>query len=206
MAKQHFLQASFTGTIGGWTGSKTKGGSVIKQKKFPKCHNGETSNNSCRAFECLHRICCKVAPLLANTVLSKTTSSKRIGTLESLWKDWIGGSSFIPSHITNIPHLVLPYNFSGISYNEFTTTLVFDIQGTLDLLPNNEAWFMFFIYNEVGSTFAVHFYPYKDTQINIQLPGTVEHQLYLSSIILYKINGKWRFASPASYPIYIWQP
>ena len=88
MAKQHFLQANFTGSLGGVTGQNIKGQNVIKQKKWAKCHNGVKSNNACYSFTALHRICCKAAPALADTLLEKTKKMIRMifQNLSLLWK------------------------------------------------------------------------------------------------------------------------
>lgn len=206
MAKQKFLQATFIGSLGGVTATQAKGQNIIKQKKWAKCHNGELSNNCCRAFEGLHRVCTKVAPLLATSILEKTPSSKRIQKLESLWKEWISSHSFIPGNINKINHRSLPFKIEGISYNEFSTTLTFNITGTAVLPPQESCTMLFFIHNEVGQTFAVHFYPYKDSPITIQLAGVVEHQLYLSGMGLDLFHDKWFFASPFSIPAYTWKP
>lgn len=206
MAKQKFLQATFVGSLGGVTATQTKGQNIIKQKKWAKCHNGVLSNTCCRAFESLHRICTKVAPLLGSTVLEKTPSSSRIPKLESLWKEWISSHNFVPNNISQINHRDLPFKIENLSYNEFSTTLTFDITSTAVLHPKESCIMLFFIHNEVGQTFAVHFYPYRDTPISIQLPGTVEHQLYLSGMGLDLFHEKWFFASPFSIPAYTWTP
>lgn len=206
MAKQRFLQGTFTGSLGNVTGQTIHGKNIIKVKKWAKCHNGEKSNNACKAFTALHRVCTKVAPALATTVLEKTKTIDRIPTLEKMWKNWISENSFPVDGILKVASAYAPATIENMSFNEFTTTINFDMQNTAILPLDKEGTFFFFIHNEVGQVFATHFYPYKNAQITMQLPGTVEHQLYLSGGVLILYQGKWTFTSPFAKTVYIWNP
>lgn len=206
MAKQHFLQASFTGSIGTVTGQRLKGQNVVKLKKYVKCHNGEKSNNACKAFTCLHRVSCKVAPSLQESILTKVKKSELIPKLEGMWKDWIKNQQFPWDGIKNVAPQILPYSINNLSYNEFSFTANFTVSQAVVLPPSKKCVMFFFIHNEVGQVFAVHFFPYSNNEINIQLAGVVEHQLYLSSILLVQENKKWTFQSPSAHPLYIWAP
>lgn len=206
MAKQHFLQGTFTGSLGGVTGQTINGKGVIKQKKWAKCHNGVKSNNACYSFTALHRICCKAAPALSETILSKTKKMDLIPKLEGMWKDWIEGQQFPWDGIKKVAPQNLPVTIENMSYNEFSTTITFDTKDTVVLWPTTRAVFFFMIHNEVGQVFATHFFPYTNNQITIQLAGVVEHHLYMSGIILIYRNSKWRFESPFAEVVYSWQP
>ena len=206
MAKQHFLQGTFTGSLGGVTGQTINGKGVIKQKKWAKCHNGVKSNNACYSFTALHRICCKAAPALSETILSKTKKMDLIPKLEGMWKDWIEGQQFPWDGIKKVATQNLPVTIENMSYNEFSTTITFDTKDTVVLWPTTRAVFFFMIHNEVGQVFATHFFPYTNNQITIQLAGVVEHHLYMSGIILIYRNSKWRFESPFAEVVYSWQP
>lgn len=206
MAKQHFLQGTFTGSLGAVTGQTINGKGIIKQKKWAKCHNGVKSNNACYSFTALHRICCKAAPALSETILSKTKKMDLIPKLEGMWKGWIEGQQFPWDGITKVAPQNLPVTIENMSYNEFSTTITFDTKDTVVLWPTTRAVFFFMIHNEVGQVFATHFFPYTNNQITIQLAGIVEHHLYMSGIILIHRNGKWRFESPFAEVVYNWQP
>lgn len=206
MAKQHFLQASFTGSLGAVTGQRLKGQNVVKLKKYTKCHNGEKSNNACRAFTCLHRLSCRVAPALQDTILQKVKKVDLIPRLEGLWKGWIKEQQFPWDGIKNVAPQILPYSIDNLSYNEFSFTANFTVSRSAILPPSKTCIMFFFVHNEVGQVFAVHFFPYSNNEINIQLAGVVEHQLYLSAILLVLENEKWTFQSPSAHPLYIWNP
>lgn len=206
MAKQHFLQGTFTGSLGAVTGQTINGKGIVKQKKWAICHNGVKSNNACYAFTALHRICCKAAPALSETILSKTKKMDLIPKLEGMWKDWIEGQQFPWDGIKKVAPQNLPVTIENMSYNEFSTTITFDTKDTVILPPSERAVFFFMIHNEVGQVFATHFFPYTNNQITIQLAGIVEHHLYMSGIILIHRNGKWRFESPFAEVVYNWQP
>ena len=206
MAKQHFLQGTFTGSLGQVTGQTINGKGIVKQKKWAICHNGVKSNNACYAFTALHRICCKAAPALSETVLSKTKKMDLIPKLEGMWKGWIEGQQFPWDGIKKVAPQNLPVKIENMSYNEFSTTITFDTKSTVILPPSTRAVFFFMIHNEVGQVFATHFFPYTNNQITIQLAGVVEHHLYMSGIILVHRDGKWRFESPFAEVVYNWQP
>lgn len=206
MAKQHFLQGTFTGSLGQVTGQTINGKGIVKQKKWAICHNGVKSNNACYAFTALHRICCKAAPALSETVLSKTKKMDLIPKLEGMWKGWIEGQQFPWDGIKKVAPKNLPITIENMSYNEFSTTITFDTKSTVILPPSTRAVFFFMIHNEVGQVFATHFFPYTNNQITIQLAGVVEHHLYMSGIILVHRDGKWRFESPFAEVVYNWQP
>lgn len=206
MAKQHFLQGTFTGSLGQVTGQTINGKGIVKQKKWAICHNGVKSNNACYAFTALHRICCKAAPALSETILSKTKKMDLIPKLEGMWKGWIEGQQFPWDGIKKVAPQNLPITIENMSYNEFSTTITFDTKSTVILPPSTRAVFFFMIHNEVGQVFATHFFPYTNNQITIQLAGVVEHHLYMSGIILVHRDGKWRFESPFSEVVYNWQP
>lgn len=206
MAKQHFLQGTFTGSLGQVTGQTINGKGIVKQKKWAICHNGVKSNNACYAFTALHRICCKAAPALSETVLSKTKKMDLIPKLEGMWKGWIEGQQFPWDGIKKVAPQNLPITIENMSYNEFSTTITFDTKSTVILPPSTRAVFFFMIHNEVGQVFATHFFPYTNNQITIQLAGVVEHHLYMSGIILVHRDGKWRFESPFAEVVYNWQP
>lgn len=206
MAKQHFLQGTFTGSLGQVTGQTINGKGIVKQKKWAICHNGVKSNNACYAFTALHRICCKAAPALSETILSKTKKMDLIPKLEGMWKGWIEGQQFPWDGIKKVAPQNLPITIENMSYNEFSTTITFDTKSTVILPPSTRAVFFFMIHNEVGQVFATHFFPYTNNQITIQLAGVVEHHLYMSGIILVHRDGKWRFESPFAEFVYNWQP
>lgn len=206
MAKQHFLQGTFTGSLGQVTGQTINGKGIVKQKKWAICHNGVKSNNACYAFTALHRICCKAAPALSETVLSKTKKMDLIPKLEGMWKGWIEGQQFPWDGIKKVAPQNLPITIENMSYNEFSTTITFDTKSTVILPPSTRAVFFFMIHNEVGQVFATHFFLYTNNQITIQLAGVVEHHLYMSGIILVHRDGKWRFESPFAEVVYNWQP
>lgn len=206
MAKQHFLQGTFTGSLGQVTGQTINGKGIVKQKKWAICHNGVKSNNACYAFTALHRICCKAAPALSETILSKTKKMDLIPKLEGMWKGWIEGQQFPWDGIKKVAPQNLPVTIENMSYNEFSTTITFDTKSTVILPPSTRAVFFFIIHNEVGQVFATHFFPYTNNQITIQLAGVVEHHLYMSGIILVHRDGKWRFESPFAEVVYNWQP
>ena len=206
MAKQHFLQGTFTGSLGQVTGQTINGKGIVKQKKWAICHNGVKSNNACYAFTALHRICCKAAPALSETILSKTKKMDLIPKLEGMWKGWIEGQQFPWDGIKKVAPQNLPVKIENMSYNEFSTTITFDTKSTVILPPSTRAVFFFMIHNEVGQVFATHFFPYTNNQITIQLAGVVEHHLYMSGIILVHRDGKWRFESPFAEVVYNWQP
>lgn len=206
MAKQHFLQGTFTGSLGQVTGQTINGKGIVKQKKWAICHNGVKSNNACYAFTALHRICCKAAPALSETVLSKTKKMDLIPKLEGMWKGWIEGQQFLWDGIKKVAPQNLPITIENMSYNEFSTTITFDTKSTVILPPSTRAVFFFMIHNEVGQVFATHFFPYTNNQITIQLAGVVEHHLYMSGIILVHRDGRWRFESPFAEVVYNWQP
>lgn len=206
MAKQHFLQGTFTGSLGQVTGQTINGKGIVKQKKWAICHNGVKSNNACYAFTALHRICCKAAPALSETVLSKTKKMDLIPKLEGMWKGWIEGQQFPWDGIKKVAPQNLPITIENMSYNEFSTTITFDTKSTVILPPSTRAVFFFMIHNEVGQVFATHFFPYTNNQITIQLAGVVEHHLYMSGIILVHRDGRWRFESPFAEVVYNWQP
>lgn len=206
MAKQHFLQGTFTGSLGQVTGQTINGKGIVKQKKWAICHNGAKSNNACYAFTALHRICCKAAPALSETVLSKTKKMDLIPKLEGMWKGWIEGQQFPWDGIKKVAPQNLPITIENMSYNEFSTTITFDTKSTVILPPSTRAVFFFMIHNEVGQVFATHFFPYTNNQITIQLAGVVEHHLYMSGIILVHRDGRWRFESPFAEVVYNWQP
>lgn len=206
MAKQHFLQANFTGSLGGVTGQNIKGQHVIKQKKWAKCHNGVKSNNACYSFTALHRICCKAAPALADTLLEKTKKMDLIPKLEGMWKSWIENQQFPWDGIKKVAPQNLPITIENMAYNEFSTTITFDTKSTVILPPSTRAEMFFIIHNEVGQVFATHFFPYTNNQITIQLAGIVEHHLYMSGIILVNYGNKWHFESPFAESVYNWQP
>lgn len=206
MAKQHFLQGTFTGSLGQVTGQTINGKGIVKQKKWAICHNGVKSNNACYAFTALHRICCKAAPALSETILSKTKKMDLIPKLEGMWKGWIEGQQFPWDGITKVAPQNLPVTIENMSYNEFSTTITFDTKDTVLLPPSSRAVFFFMIHNEVGQVFATHFFPYTNNQITIQLAGIVEHHLYMSGIILVHQGSKWRFESPFAEVVYNWQP
>lgn len=206
MAKQHFLQGTFTGSLGQVTGQTINGKGIVKQKKWAICHNGVKSNNACYAFTALHRICCKAAPALSETILSKTKKMDLIPKLEGMWKGWIEGQQFPWDGIKKVAPQNLPITIENMSYNEFSTTITFDTKSTVILPPSTRAVFFFMIHNEVGQVFATHFFPYTNNQITIQLAGVVEHHLYMSGIILVHRDGKWRFESPFAEVVYNWQP
>lgn len=206
MAKQHFLQGTFTGSLGQVTGQTINGKGIVKQKKWAICHNGVKSNNACYAFTALHRICCKAAPALSETILSKTKKMDLIPKLEGMWKGWIEGQQFPWDGIKKVAPQNLPVTIENMSYNEFSTTITFDTKSTVILPPSTRAVFFFMIHNEVGQVFATHFFPYTNNQITIQLAGVVEHHLYMSGIILVHRDGKWRFESPFAEVVYNWQP
>lgn len=206
MAKQHFLQGTFTGSLGQVTGQTINGKGIVKQKKWAICHNGVKSNNACYAFTALHRICCKAAPALSETILSKTKKMDLIPKLEGMWKGWIEGQQFPWDGIKKVSPQNLPVTIENMSYNEFSTTITFDTKSTVILPPSTRAVFFFMIHNEVGQVFATHFFPYTNNQITIQLAGVVEHHLYMSGIILVHRDGKWRFESPFAEVVYNWQP
>lgn len=206
MAKQHFLQGTFTGSLGQVTGQTINGKGILKQKKWAICHNGVKSNNACYAFTALHRICCKAAPALSETILSKTKKMDLIPKLEGMWKGWIEGQQFPWDGIKKVASQNLPITIENMSYNEFSTTITFDTKSTVILPPSTRAVFFFMIHNEVGQVFATHFFPYTNNQITIQLAGVVEHHLYMSGIILVHRDGRWRFESPFAEVVYNWQP
>lgn len=206
MAKQHFLQGTFTGSLGQVTGQTINGKGIVKQKKWAICHNGVKSNNACYAFTALHRICCKAAPALSETILSKTKKMDLIPKLEGMWKGWIEGQQFPWDGIKKVAPQNMPVTIENMSYNEFSTTITFDTKSTVILPPSTRAVFFFMIHNEVGQVFATHFFPYTNNQITIQLAGVVEHHLYMSGIILVHRDGKWRFESPFAEVVYNWQP
>lgn len=206
MAKQHFLQGTFTGSLGQVTGQTINGKGIVKQKKWAICHNGVKSNNACYAFTALHRICCKAAPALSETILQKTKKMDLIPKLEGMWKGWIEGQQFPWDGIKKVSPQNLPVTIENMSYNEFSTTITFDTKSTVILPPSTRAIFFFMIHNEVGQVFATHFFPYTNNQITIQLAGVVEHHLYMSGIILVHRDGKWRFESPFAEVVYNWQP
>lgn len=206
MAKQHFLQGTFTGSLGQVTGQTINGKGIVKQKKWAICHNGVKSNNACYAFTALHRICCKAAPALSETILSKTKKMDLIPKLEGMWKGWIEGQQFPWDGIKKVAPQNLPVTIENMSYNEFSTTITFDTKSTVILPPSTRAVFFFMVHNEVGQVFATHFFPYTNNQITIQLAGVVEHHLYMSGIILVHRDGKWRFESPFAEVVYNWQP
>lgn len=206
MAKQHFLQGTFTGSLGQVTGQTINGKGIVKQKKWAICHNGVKSNNACYAFTALHRICCKAAPALSETILSKTKKMDLIPKLEGMWKGWIEGQQFPWDGIKKVASQNLPITIENMSYNEFSTTITFDTKSTVILPPSTRAVFFFMIHNEVGQVFATHFFPYTNNQITIQLAGVVEHHLYMSGIILVHRDGRWRFESPFAEVVYNWQP
>lgn len=206
MAKQHFLQGTFTGSLGAVTGQTINGKGIVKQKKWAICHNGVKSNNACYSFTALHRICCKAAPALSETILSKTKKMDLIPKLEGMWKGWIEGQQFPWDGIKKVAPQNLPVTIENMSYNEFSTTITFDTKSTFILPPSTRAVFFFMIHNEVGQVFATHFFPYTNNQITIQLAGVVEHHLYMSGIILVHRDGKWRFESPFAEVVYNWQP
>lgn len=206
MAKQHFLQGTFTGSLGQVTGQTINGKGIVKQKKWAICHNGVKSNNACYAFTALHRICCKAAPALSETILSKTKKMDLIPKLEGMWKGWIEGQQFPWDGIKKVAPQNMPVTIENMSYNEFSTTITFDTKSTVILPPSTRAVFFFIIHNEVGQVFATHFFPYTNNQITIQLAGVVEHHLYMSGIILVHRDGKWRFESPFAEVVYNWQP
>lgn len=206
MAKQRFLQGTFTGSLGQVTGQTINGKGIVKQKKWAICHNGVKSNNACYAFTALHRICCKAAPALSETILSKTKKMDLIPKLEGMWKGWIEGQQFPWDGIKKVAPQNLPITIENMSYNEFSTTITFDTKSTVILPPSTRAVFFFMIHNEVGQVFATHFFPYTNNQITIQLAGVVEHHLYMSGIILVHRDGKWRFESPFAEVVYNWQP
>lgn len=206
MAKQHFLQGTFTGSLGAVTGQTINGKGIVKQKKWAICHNGVKSNNACYAFTALHRICCKAAPALSETILSKTKKMDLIPKLEGMWKDWIEGQQFPWDGIKKVATQNLPVTIENMSYNEFSTTITFDTKSTVILPPSTRAVFFFMIHNEVGQVFATHFFPYTNNQITIQLAGIVEHHLYMSGILLVHRGSKWHFESPFAEVVYNWQP
>ena len=206
MAKQHFLQGTFTGSLGQVTGQTINGKGIVKQKKWAICHNGVKSNNACYAFTALHRICCKAAPALSETILSKTKKMDLIPKLEGMWKGWIEDQQFPWDGIKKVAPQNLQVTIENMSYNEFSTTITFDTKSTVILPPSTRAVFFFMIHNEVGQVFATHFFPYTNNQITIQLAGVVEHHLYMSGIILVHRDGKWRFESPFAEVVYNWQP
>lgn len=206
MAKQHFLQGTFTGSLGGVTGSIQKNQKIIKQKKWALCHNGTKSNNACYSFIALHRICCKAAPALSETILSKTKKMDLIPKLEGMWKDWIQNQQFPWDGIKKVAPQTLPITIQNMAYNEFSTTITFDTKDTVVLPPSQNAVMFFMIHNEVGQVFATHFFPYSDNKITIQLAGVVEHHLYMSGILLVHHNSKWRFQSPFAENVYNWNP
>lgn len=206
MAKQRFLQGTFIGSIGGVTATRTKGQNIIKQKKWAKCHNGELSNNSYYSFVNLHRLCCKVAPALKDTLLKTVKKQDLIPRLETEWKAWIKEHTFPVDGILKVAEQTLPITLNNIAYNEFTFTTTFEINNTVLLPPQETAFMFFFIHNQVGEVFATHFFPYSDNQITIQLAGVVEHQLYLSGGIIHNKPQKTIFTSPFHQNIYIWQP
>lgn len=206
MAKQHFLQGTFTGSLGQVTGQTINGKGIVKQKKWAVCHNGVKSNNACYAFTALHRICCKAAPALSETILSKTKKMDLIPKLEGMWKGWIEGQQFPWDGIKKVAPQNLPITIENMSYNEFSTTITFDTKSTVILPPSTRAVFFFMVHNEVGQVFATHFFPYTNNQITIQLAGVVEHHLYMSGIIIVHRDGKWRFESPFAEVVYNWQP
>lgn len=206
MAKQHFLQGTFTGSLGQVTGQTINGKGIVKQKKWAICHNGVKSNNACYAFTALHRICCKAAPALSGTILSKTKKMDLIPKLEGMWKGWIEGQQFPWDGIKKVSPQNLPVTIENMSYNEFSTTITFDTKSTVILPPSTRAIFFFMIHNEVGQIFATHFFPYTNNQITIQLAGIVEHHLYMSGIILVHRGSKWHFDTPFAEVVYNWQP
>lgn len=206
MAKQHFLQGTFTGSLGQVTGQTINGKGIVKQKKWAICHNGVKSNNACYSFTALHRICCKAAPALSETILSKTKKMDLIPKLEGMWKGWIEGQQFPWDGIKKVASQNLPVTIENMSYNEFSTTITFDTKDTVVLPPSTRAVFFFMIHNEVGQVFATHFFPYTNNQITIQLAGIVEHHLYMSGIILVHQGSKWHFESPFAEVVYNWQP
>lgn len=206
MAKQHFLQGTFTGSLGQVTGQTINGKGIVKQKKWAICHNGVKSNNACYAFTALHRICCKAAPALSETILSKTKKMDLIPKLEGMWKGWIEGQQFPWDGIKKVAPQNLPITIENMSYNEFSTTITFDTKSTVILPPSTRAAFFFMIHNEVGQVFATHFFPYTNNQITIQLAGIVEHHLYMSGIILVHRGSKWHFDTPFAEVVYNWQP
>lgn len=201
MAKQHFLQANFTGSLGMVTGQRLKGQNVLKRKKYTKCHNGTKSNNAYYSFCNLHRLCCRVAPALTDTIFSKVKRMELIPKLEGLWKGWIENQQFPWDGIKKVAATTLPYTIENVQYSDFTTAVSFDIAGTVVLPLTETATMMFIIHNEVGQVFAIHFYDYKNAPIIIQLAGVVEHLLYVSSIVLHYRNSKWHFVSPDAVPL-----
>lgn len=206
MAKQNFLNASFSGKLGGVVGLKTKGGNAIRVQKQFICHNGEKSKNALTAFTCLHRLCCKLAPALSDTLLKGLRPSQRIQTLEGILKSWIKDNSFPPNGILNLKGLQLSPRVENPAYDEYQFLVTFDfVKG--DILPRGTtAEVMFFIYNEAGQVKAVHFFPYQNGKIYMQLSGMVEHNLHLAGGILLTFLDKTQFISPFYQNIYNWIP
>lgn len=206
MAKQNFLNSSFSGTLGGVVGMKTKGGHAIRVKKQYICHNGEQSRKALVAFTCLHRMCCKLAPALTDNILAGVKPARRIPTLEKIFTPWIKNNSFPPNGITNIEALQLSPIITNEDYDPYQYLITFDFFKGADLPQNHEGEAFFFIHNEAGQVKATHTLPYEDNAVFMQLSGGVEHNLYLSGGIILKKEKNCSFVSPFFQTIYNWQP
>lgn len=195
MAKQHFLQANFTGSLGQLTGVRVKGQNIVKTKKDVIQKNGTQSNTAYYNFSALHRVACAIAPATRSTFGKGTKIILQTQKIEKAWKAWMAGGGLPPERFELTTLKNIAYDLRDLNYNPQNYTLTFNIRNITGRPFQTENTFLFFILNKSGNVFAIHFFPLEENQVVIQTNGQQGTSLNLAAVILQTTNGKTDFVS-----------
>lgn len=195
MAKQHFLQANFTGSLGALTGARVKGQNIVKTKKEVIQRNGSVSNTAWANFTALHRVACAIAPATRSTIGKGTKIAEQGQKIEKLWKSWMAGGGLPPERFQLTTLNIIGYDLQNLIYDKQTYTLRFDIRNLRNRPFQTEVEFLFFILNPQGNVFAIHFFPFEENSVVIQTNGQPYSHLNLASVIIQYNQGKYSFVS-----------
>lgn len=195
MAKQHFLQANFTGSLGQLTGARVKGQNIIKTKKDVIQKNGISSNTAYYNFCALHRVASAIAQATRSTFGKGTKIIHQAQKIEKEWKAWMAAGGLPPERFELTTLKNISYELRNLSYNPQSYTLTFDIANITGRPFQTENTFLFFILNNSGNVFAIHFFPLEENRVVIQINGQQGTNLNLAAVILQTRNNKTNFVS-----------
>lgn len=195
MAKQHFLNGNFTGSLGAITGVQVKGKSVVKLKKYSIERNTFASHMAFHQFAALRRVAAAIAPATSSTIGKGVKRIRQQENIEKLWKSWMAGGQLSADRYEGTTPQTVRYSLNNVSYNPQNYTLTFETKNISGVATGTQNTFLFFLLNPQGNVAAVHFFPLEENQVVIQTNGQYYGNLYLASVVIQGKNDKWQFVS-----------